>query len=165
MSISEVKDHGDGAKIMTLRDALNNRMNWALIGKVRPSTYRVYKDFVLELSSVIEGLSIKSDRPAQLGDYGGEPMDMRAGVAGVSGGDLAPATRAESSGGARKACYVCNRPGHIVRNCPKQRGGRDLPNRDSVKALKSAEEPRVNAAKAGDDSDDDSLVDVRSEIE
>ena len=79
MSTSEVKDHGDGAKIMMLRDALNDRMSWALIGKSRPTTYRAYKDFVLELSSEIEGLTIKSDRPAQHGDYGGEPMDMRAG--------------------------------------------------------------------------------------
>ena len=165
MSTSEVKDHGDGAKIMMLRDALNDRMSWALIGKSRPTTYRAYKDFVLELSSEIEGLTIKSDRPAQHGDYGGEPMDMRAGVAGVSGGDLALATRTESSGGARKTCYVCSRPGHIARNCPKRRGGRNLTNHGSVKALKSAEEPHVNAAKAGDDSDNDSLADVRSENE
>ena len=72
MSISEVKDHGGGAKIMMLRDALNDRMSWALIGKSRPTTYRAFKDFVLELSSEIECLTIKSDRPAQHGDYGGE---------------------------------------------------------------------------------------------
>ncbi|CAK7275592.1 hypothetical protein SEPCBS57363_006783 [Sporothrix epigloea] len=144
-------DQGDELLLMTLEAALNSVTKKAIAyTKPYPTTYEGLKSLVGEVGSRVEGLvgQVTNFSYQQPEPYG-EPMDLRAGAAGLSPGAAAISAHREAAGPFKGTCYRCHKKGHMFKDCPVRAGQKSGRGDKNVRAARATAPPDVS------DSDSD----------